>query len=80
MRTKDGQTLEEQNVYLYNQSPGGTGSRGVACVAVALVDKSGSRMRCHDWKRPSDFRFSLGMDELSTFIQTEEVVNGITLK
>lgn len=64
-------------MYLYNQSPGGTGSRGVACVSVAIVDRNGGLLRCADWKRPWNFQFSLAMSELLTFIETDEIVNGM---
>lgn len=67
---------EDHNVYLYNQSPGGTGSRGVACVSVSLVDRHGTLLRCRDWKRPWNFQFSLSTSDLCTFIETEEILDG----
>lgn len=33
--------INESNIYLYNQSPV-TGNKGIACLAVAIVDKDGN--------------------------------------
>lgn len=70
---------DEHNVYLYNQSPGSSssGSRGVACVSVSLTDRDGKLIKCIDWKRPWNFQFSLSISELNTFIDTQEVVEGM---
>jgi len=39
-------------VYLYNQNPGGTGSRGIACLGFALVDKNDAPLTECAWLRP----------------------------
>jgi hypothetical protein len=75
--TEEG-SKKEKPVYLYNQRPGGTGSRGIACVTVTLIDSASKSSPfidgCHP---PSDASSSsFPQAEFDIRIATEEVVEG----
>ena len=60
-------------MYLYNQSPGGTGSRGIACVAVTFGESC-----IVDCIRPSSEIYMKPFDteDFSARVQTEAITNG----
>jgi len=62
-------------IYFYNQRPGGTGSRGIASVAVSIVDGSGKPISKAEWSRPTADAFltDFNPDDFEERVKTEEV-------
>ena len=71
--------VHSSNVYLYNR-PQGSGNRGIACIAFAVVDDKGNSVENLSWPRPLACLRSEGsskikvdpasLEELQQFIQT----------
>ncbi|CAG7825302.1 unnamed protein product [Allacma fusca] len=72
---EEGIDCNERNIYMYNQSPGGTGSRGIACLAVTLIDNFENVIKVAESVRPASEAFSnvIQYEEFSEITAAEEI-------
>jgi len=65
-----------KTMYLYNQSPGGTGSRGIACAGVSLIDSTGELSLECSLPRKDAYLQCFTPEEFEARLTTEEILDG----